>query len=92
MKFLGKMWLIIILILKVTKNQGFSLSLSLSLSLSFSLSLYGKHILGKTTGWGGVGGGGVGGIKFTFLIYLFSVNCIQGKFHTQLTSKLQFKW
>ena len=31
MKFLEKMWLII---LKVTKNQGFSLSLSLSLSLS----------------------------------------------------------
>ena len=52
MKFSGKTWLI--LILKVTKNQGFTLSpfLTLSFSVSLCLSLSRKHIFGKTKRWG----------------------------------------
>ena len=43
------------IMLKVTKKQGFTLSLSLSLSFSLSLSLFlsRRHTFGKTTrgGW-----------------------------------------
>ena len=47
MQFSGKTWLIIIL--KVTKKQGFTLSLSISR----------KHIFGKTTGVSGAAWGRV---------------------------------